>query len=788
MKTKQTALIALLFCISVLIAPPVRAKESWIVKDGQPMAAIVIAPEPKRLVKLAAEEMQEHIEKISGAKLPILQKPDPKFPATIYIGRSAGTDALGVTNEGLKDDAFRMVSGPDYLVLQGKDFAFVPEPKDLWPDKRNAIPAAQARWQEVTGRPWILPTRKAAVSFNPATNTNMYDESGSMNAVYQYLRSLGVRWYMPGELGRVTPKMASIPLPQLDETVTPGFPLRNLLWYNYTLPTRNDVLWGRRIGLNSGYKILGAGMTVHGMRLVMYDEKMMKEHPEYYAVISGKRVPPQSCFSSEGLFQDTVKMGREIFDKLGEPAFSVWPLDGYVRCECEECSGKSDSDLVFGFLDRVAKELYKTHPDRLVTGGAYSAYRLPPESINKFSPNVAIFLAYQRPALDDPQKWKKFSDNYLEAWIKKLPEGRFIFNSNNLYVGVIHPHSYVREIRARKGRSLGDMNEVKRSRDQQWQFPGLTHLNLYVNASLLWNPDQNLDALLDEYFALFYGPAKDKAKEAFVFAEAHYGGKGKVNLALEDKIEFAQKLLAAKEVAGETIYGNRIQVILDDLGTVDDLRKALAIQQEGQARKDVPIIVGKNQEGPGEPQTYSLKVLRSNEEPEDKTTFQVSWEDNALVFDILCMDPDMENLSVSRDVYSGDSVAILLEPSGQEFGDYYHIEINPDGEVADAARVGGLVRSIGAGTEWNAQAKVTTEKGKDFWRVKVKIPVVDESLGNTDPRNFVVGSRPTEDAPWFLNVGRSRIRGEEKIAFIFSPTKKGFHEQDKFARLIFPKD
>jgi len=38
-----------------------------------------------------------------------------------------------------------------------------------------------------------------------------FDERGSFNAVCGYLRSLGVRWYLPGE---IVPKMKSVPLPR----------------------------------------------------------------------------------------------------------------------------------------------------------------------------------------------------------------------------------------------------------------------------------------------------------------------------------------------------------------------------------------------------------------------------------------------------------------------------------------------------------------------------------------------------------------------------------------------
>lgn len=51
---------------------------------------------------------------------------------------------------------------------------------------------------------------------------------GSFNAVRGFLMKLGVRWYMPCELGEVVPKMKSITLPKIDETVKPDFEMRRL--------------------------------------------------------------------------------------------------------------------------------------------------------------------------------------------------------------------------------------------------------------------------------------------------------------------------------------------------------------------------------------------------------------------------------------------------------------------------------------------------------------------------------------------------------------------------------
>ena len=101
--------------------------KAYLVKEGKPCADIVIAEKPPRMVKLAAEELQTYIEKISGAKLAITNAPGADVPAHIYVGRSAETDKLKISDEGLKHGAFKMVSGENWLVLLGHDSDYTPQ-------------------------------------------------------------------------------------------------------------------------------------------------------------------------------------------------------------------------------------------------------------------------------------------------------------------------------------------------------------------------------------------------------------------------------------------------------------------------------------------------------------------------------------------------------------------------------------------------------------------------------------------------------------------------------------
>ena len=179
---------------------PVPARDAWfrfsrpsLVKNRKPCADIVISAKPPRAAKLAAAELQTYIVKISGAKLPIVTAPGTNGSAHIYVGKSEYTDQLKVTDEGLKYGAFRMVSGKDYLVLLGhdKDFALSEYADRFYPD-----PQALKAWDARTGEHWGNPGAPGWWGYSPTVGIWELDERGTLNAVYEFLRGLGVRWYM----------------------------------------------------------------------------------------------------------------------------------------------------------------------------------------------------------------------------------------------------------------------------------------------------------------------------------------------------------------------------------------------------------------------------------------------------------------------------------------------------------------------------------------------------------------------------------------------------------------
>ncbi|HPN84096.1 MAG TPA: DUF4838 domain-containing protein [Victivallales bacterium] len=784
------------------------AAEQFIVKDGKPNAQIVIAAEKRpRMATLAALDLQYFIQKMSGARLPIVTSPDASLPVKIYVGKSPETEKLGVKTDDLKYGAFKIASGEGWLALVGDDFDFVP-PFQPWPtDRKNQEPSVE-KWKKMiegkTDVGWLYPFAGAfKMYWNPSDfdklmNTRygegsaalwksggntingfwQHDENGSLNAVHDFLRGLGVRLYMAGEENEIIPQMASIPLKELNKTSVPDYAMRNWLWYGYNGFVFDDVIWARRIGINSVYQIAGLIKGPHGLCFIYQAEETKKKHPEYLATgKKGEKLPDHVCFSNDGFVQETVNCIRFIYDNCGQASVDIWPNDGIRICSCDACKNKSASEQVWGFANRVATELYKTHPNKTITCGAYTSYIEAPDNIEKFSPNLAVWIANSgRPKMTDPEHWNEYWAN-IQKWQSKLAPGRILRYENNRYhiwgatedkdgkkirglplaYPVIHPRAVARDLKALKGISLGETGEQSQFQSK-WKVPGIEHITLYVQSRFLWDADLDVDEVLNEYCATFYGPAAKQMKAAIDFAEANLAfkdesrRKGDVrNVPLKTALKLRDLLDEAKTAAGDTVYGKRVQMVINDLQSREDV--IASYNKKGDelaaARAKAPVV--NPVKGADLSKAFAYKLVGASTAGAE-TSFKVGWDKNALVMEILCKEPNMQKLNVAADVNSGDKVAVMLETQNHS---YYRLEINPDGKIVEGNPISG----------WWSLAEVKTEKGSDFWMVKLRIPVVGEKEADADPNHRVAGSQPTSQSPWYFNVGRKRVAGLEKPEF-----------------------
>lgn len=792
--------------------------QQYIVQNGQPRAEIVLAEDPARAADMGAHELQTYIQKITGATLPIVSEPSGEVPVKIYVGHSQFTrDIEAPTSD---DGAYRIVSGDDYLALIGHDWDFTPigpwaRSRGDW--QNNVL----SQWREMTDSYWYNPIASriyrdyngSVSQFDPdgprdtsdgKTGLWEFDKRGSQNAVYGYLRSLGVRWYMPGELGEIVPQMDSIELPQIDQTVSPDHRWRYPNYARYGRDDQASIVWAMRQYGNNFY----GELLSHGMRDITNPQELKDAHPEYYALYSGERNTVQhkanQCLRSPGLFEETVRYIRALYDIHDVRMVSVMPSDGYTSaCQCELCEGADTldrgrdgwiSDYVWDFTNRVAQEVYKTHPDRYISNFAYGTYKLPPLKIDKLSPNVVVGIVGGRQSFDrDPevaeelealrQAWAEKTANPLITWINYPQMRRGEFRP------VYWPMATAESIKRASAVSQGEFSWLPENRGLD--TPGVTHLSAWMYHQMLWDVDQDPQALLDEYFQLFYGPAAEEMAAFVAHSEAHFTEMRSKKAPGQKALELFEQ--AKQKVDPNSVYGQRLALIDEYL---EGMRKK--VPEMERPRGPVPVLEiadrsdqlasftldGKLDDGFWQdiPAT-SRGVLKNNltgEAADFPANFKIAWADGKLYLAIHCQDEAGQpaNIGTEEDhhpgIFYGDTIEVLIETDEHS---YYQIVLNPAGAINDLNR-GNPKNSW---YEWKSQTELEAQVGNDYWTIEAVIPVDQDS---DDPNHVVAGKKPTEANPWHINICRQRMRNNEPAYSCWSVSKsKGFHDVMKFGKV-----
>ena len=800
----------------LLILPLVAGGQTFIVEDGTARAEIILSEDPTRTQRLAARELQLQLQKISGAKLEIVSAPSGKVPVKLYVGTSRHTDALGLSAEGLEYGACRIVSGQDWMAFLGDNTDFVPiEP---WPksSRDNQSGKIQREWNAITGKDWGYPNKQIYKHYtgpNQLLGTPneqetdadgnvhvwIYDERGSFNAVCGYLRRLGMRWYMPGELGEIVPTRRSIPLTRIDETVHPDFPMR-IFQFRPTGSDREALMWGFRLGVRRPY----GRQAAHGFRDMTDNAATRKDHPEWFALYGGKRHNSpdtknnQLCYSNEELFEETVRFAQFQLDHFKMDVVSIMPPDGYTAiCQCSLCEGKESpeigprgklSNYVWGFVNRVAKEIAKSHPGKRISNCAYGVYTEPPSKIDKLEPNVqVIIVGGRRPKDSDQENIRRIR----EAWVKKTDNPieifeNYPFTARNWFLPVFHAHAIGDSIRATKGHSRGE--DIWLSMDFSEKAVGLNHFLIYFTARMYWGGrDQQVGTLMDDYLKHFYGPAEEPMRKFFAYCEDHWStmgdDAGKARHAL-DLFATARRSSDPKSVYGQrlTLIDNFLERLRTRLSVISQKRGPVPKVRKVGGEPIPPIIVdGKLDDKPWQKiPTSSTGRFRENqtgEAPSLGTRFMVEWRNRTLYLAIRCEEKPGEPLNIATRknedsaIWYGDCIEVLLETDRHS---YYQIAVNPAGALIDLDR--GVDKANW--TRWSSQAEVATQVADDHWIVELGIPITQDE---NDPYHQVIGNQPSIKIPWHINLCRQRVREGETEHSAFAPTgQKGFHVPMKF--------
>ena len=452
-------------------------KTPLLVDNGKSEYSIVIGQEASLPEKRAAGELQQFLEEMAGARLPIVTANGPLRSRSILVGDSAALRARkpGFDLESLGAEGYILKMIGSDLVIAG-------------------------------GRP-----------------------RGTMYGVYGYLDKLGCRWFTQN-VSRI-PKTPRIPLLALNETRQPSFEYREpffaeALAKDWAARNRQN---GNRMHLDdwTGGKVQYFPF-VHSFLQLVPPEKYFEKHPEYYSLIDGKRRPgvhSQLCLTNSGTLRAAVETVREWIATHPEATiYSVSQNDWTGWCECDNCrkveeeEGGAHSGPLLRFVNAVAAEIEKTHPDKLIDTLAYWYTEAPPSRVRP-RPNVRIRLCPIDACIAHPFEQCRhdaYFMNNLRAW-SEITSQLYIWHYNTNFhhylapcpdfdelaadIPMYHRHGVVGIFLEGAPTAAGGAENAE--------------LRSYVMARLLWDVNTNVRQDIEDFHHASYGAAAPPMLEYF---------------------------------------------------------------------------------------------------------------------------------------------------------------------------------------------------------------------------------------------------------------------------------
>ncbi len=782
-----------LLVVGLLFLGTAALADVTLVRDGRAEAEIVMAVNAVPGVKAAAADLQEFIEKISGAKLPVVNTPSGK--TAIYVGESEYTKKLGFDLEPVKKEGFRVKTGNNYVIVAGRDIHYQPFPYDRTDQKERA------RWQEFCGQKINVPQVNAGGPFLKELDIYMNDDTATWYAAAALLEQLGVRFYMPYENGTVIPQMKDIMIKDQDLVRIPKFPARQ--GYPYYVHRDPDAFkWFKRLGWGASEVLYNNHTTVD----IINSPEIRKEHPEYYAVIGGVRSNdpsfkhPVPKLGDPGFRQSSINYLRKTFDAypilqgnaLGMPdGFGAIDEEDKKKWEPNKELGSKFSNYVWDYWVWAAGELKKTHPDKYLMSMVYTTYLEPPTNYRVLPDNVAITICYWTTWLTDPAR-AKYLLPIRDQWMKILPSKKMMVWDYFLHYRKAQPRIPAfftkllqEDMQVLQGKSAGKFIEILgdfyRKGGPRLEAPGLVHMTCYWQSKLFWEPDMNREKMLDEYYELYFGPARAEMKEFYEFAEHAF-----MNPVPRSK-QTAESLKAHNDKYFEILTRARVKAGKD---SVYDLR---IVQIENEVMPLKKMHEGLKRTGPSfrfskphdtfvpdgdltkkfwtHPNNWITMVDLVTGEPiannSTRAALRMDPAKKQLFIAVECNEIRMNKIragAVGRDdieIFNDDVVEIYLETPERS---YFKIVVNSNGAILDECTDRDIIERDSMPVMWNPDIKANVKKFPDKWTVEIVIPTNDfGSLG------------PTADYPWGINIGRTRFAGGQMHLSAIAPTGKGLY-------------
>lgn len=563
--------------LSVTAVSNADAAEFVLVESGgEPAPIIVFADAPPR-TRGAALELADYIEKICGKRPAVIDGEPRQLPErAMWVGIQPVLKSLfpKVDFEFQHPEETLIVVGDKHVVVAGRD---------RW---EPALDTPEAKKETITGK---------------------QREYGTVNAVYSFLQDqLRVRWFWPGELGEDFPRSARITLAPTERRYHPQIRARAGVIHYSSLGAKgygrsHDWTLRQRLQLDS-LEMGGGG--AFGDWWDRYHEK----HPELFALQpdgtrSGFPNPHNAklCMSNPKVWELWLRdVDAALAKNPNLELFNASPNDGYAsgHCVCERCRAwdhsegeprlfhwndhnetrpaLSDRDVTFA--NKVGELLKQKYPGKnyRVLMMSYGHSRPVPVKARPADNVVMSIVAnfFGRTGLVDRGSTRGDSfRKQFEGWAKVVPSMMWRPNTGSpagWQQGL--PDLSVQQ-------TIRDFKDVAAAHcegifiDSVWEHWATQGPQYYVMAQLVWNPQVDAQATLDDYYQRAFGPAAasvreyyetlEKERMKFTAVDGETGVFSLPKLYTPELLRDSQARLdrAAAAVPPDSVYGRRVAFV-----------------------------------------------------------------------------------------------------------------------------------------------------------------------------------------------------------------------------------
>jgi hypothetical protein len=442
-----------------------------LVNGSKSTAAIVLSPAAGRYERQAAEDLEKYIELMTGVALPITR-----------------------TQEAVQG----ALSSQRPLILVGQAAL------NAKPELNKKLASALKKNTHFRADGVVLFRENDRLYLMGSNDESHYF------AVAELLRMWGVRWFMPGEFGECVPVAKKLQIGSLDYTYSSPFEIRNF-WIAWNGETEGLEDFQLRNMMNPkgsvtiaahalGKYTKGLGKTPFTVPLSDPNTAEMIAHQADELYAKGTNF---SLAMEDGLYSSPYGRDKELM-ALKRDKYNLQP---------------SVTDAMLELLNRVAVRLRERHPasGSKILFLAYSNMFLPPAREFILEPSLYGTLAPIdidpiHPMGDPKSPSKQEYQSIVGQWAQLLRGRLTIYDYDQsmlLWRDLPNPSHQAFQHDVKYYRDVGAIGFTTESR----MALATTFTNFYLRGRLMWDPEADVEALLNEFYGLFFGPAEKPMRD-----------------------------------------------------------------------------------------------------------------------------------------------------------------------------------------------------------------------------------------------------------------------------------